>query len=244
MIKSVFKIESIKALNSDTYEIWLSGDTSALTASGQFVNIEIAGCFLRRPISVSYYEPGRLLLLVKKVGEGTKILTSASIGSELDVLVGLGNGFDIGEIQTKSPLLVGGGIGIAPIYGLAVECIKKGVLPVVVLGFRSVSDMFYVDKFLDLGVKVFVSTEDGSYGLKGFVTDCIKKIKGDYYMFACGPMPMLRALNSIAESGQFSLEARMGCGFGACMGCSVDTVNGFKRVCKDGPVFRKEELKW
>ncbi len=244
MIKSVFKIESIKALNSDTYEIWLDGDTSALTAPGQFINIEIAGCFLRRPISVSYYENGRLLLLVKSVGKGTKILTSASVGDELDVLVGLGNGFDIDVIKTKSPLLVGGGIGIAPIYGLAVECVKQGVLPTVVLGFRSASDVFYVDKFLELGAKVFVSTEDGSYGLKGFVTDCINKIQGDYHMFACGPMPMLRALNSITENGQFSLEARMGCGFGACMGCSVDTVNGFKKVCKDGPVFRKEELKW
>lgn len=245
MKRSIFVLIRTERLTSDTYALWLSGDTSEMSAPGQFVNIEIPGKFLRRPISVSDYDKGIIKLLVKRVGEGTAELVDSCIGSRFDVLSGLGNGFDIAR-SSANPVLAGGGIGIAPLYGLARELIAHGINPTIALGFRSSTDAFFIEEFKSLGCRVLVSTEDGSLGIRGFVTDCIKELPECDYVFACGPMPMLRALSSLEQlrDGQFSFEARMGCGFGACMGCSLKTVNGYKRVCKDGPVFYKEEIVW
>ena len=246
MKKSLFTLEHARQLTEDTYELVLSGDTSAITAPGQFVNIELPGKFLRRPISICNWTEDALMLLVKVVGEGTKELVRCVPGTELDVLSGLGNGFDM-SLAGEHPILAGGGIGIAPLYGLARRMLERGQNPTIALGFRTGQDAFYLEEFAALGCRVFVATEDGSLGTKGFVTDCVKNYLPEAdYAFVCGPTPMLKAVYGLEQlkGGQFSFEARMACGFGACVGCTIPTANGPKRVCKDGPVFRKEDIVW
>lgn len=246
MKQSLFTMEHARQLTEDTYELVLSGDTSAITAPGQFVNISLPGKFLRRPISIcSWTKEGALMLLVKVVGGGTHDLVRCVPGTELDVLSGLGNGFDT-TFGGDSPVLVGGGIGTAPMYGLAQRLLDQGRAPTVVLGFRSGKDVFYLEEFAALGCRLMIATEDGSMGTKGFVTDCLKKLPDLSYVFACGPLPMLKAVHSLPglTGGQYSFEARMGCGFGACMGCTVPTKDGYKRVCKDGPILYQEEIVW
>lgn len=246
MKKSLFTLERARQLTEDTYEVVLSGDTSAVTAPGQFVNIELPGKFLRRPISICNWTNDALLLLVKVVGEGTKELIRSAPGTELDVLSGLGNGFDVTLGGGDAPVLVGGGIGIAPLYGLAQRLLEQGRAPTVILGFRTGKDAFYIEEFASLGCQVQVTTEDGSLGKQGFVTDAVKALPVCDYIFTCGPLPMLKALDALPQltGGQFSFEARMGCGFGACMGCTVPVRDGYKRVCKDGPILYKEEIVW
>ena len=245
MKKSLFTLEHARQLTEDTYELVLSGDTSAITAPGQFVNIELPGKFLRRPISICNWTKDALMLLVKVVGAGTKDLVRCVPGTELDVLSGLGNGFDM-SLAGERPVLVGGGIGIAPLYGLAQRLLEQGKTPTVVLGFRTGKDAFYLEEFASLGCQLLIATEDGSLGVKGFVTDSLSKLPDCDYVFTCGPLPMLKAVHSLPQlkGGQFSFEARMGCGFGACMGCTVPTKDGYKRVCKDGPILYKEEIVW
>ena len=256
MKESSFQIVSNRQLTDDVFELRLAGDTTAFTHPGQFAEISVPGLFLRRPISVCDWTPDTLLLLVKVVGNGTRAMRGLEPGASLDILTGLGNGFDIEQGATapsaSRTVLVGGGIGIAPLYALARLLIAErqragisGELPVV-LGFRRVSDTFYVGEFTALGCNVMVSTEDGSMGTRGFVTDVLSQHPELANVYACGPMPMLRAVARLPQvgDGQFSFEARMGCGFGACMGCTIVTNSGPKRVCREGPVFRKAEIDW
>lgn len=246
MKQSLFTLEHTRQLTADTYELVLSGDTSAITAPGQFVNIELPGKFLRRPISIcNWSSEGALMLLVKVVGDGTKQLVRCVPGTELDVLSGLGSGFDLTQAG-QHPILLGGGIGIAPLYGLAQRMLQAGMTPTVGLGFRSQADAFYLEEFGALGCRLMVATEDGSLGTRGFVTDIARNVPECDYVLCCGPLPMLKAVHALPQltGGQFSFEARMGCGFGACVGCSVPTVQGTKRVCKDGPILYKEEIVW
>ena len=220
------------------------GDVSAIERPGQFVNIAIDGLFLRRPISVCDVEDNVLTIIYKVVGKGTEKMSYMKGGEILDILTGLGNGY-FTDLSGEKPLLVGGGVGVPPMYKLCKDLIKEGKEPTVILGFNTKSEVFYENEFKALGVTVFVTTVDGSYGIKGFVTDAIKEV-GEYtYLYTCGPEPMLKALyNAVTTSGQFSFEERMGCGFGACMGCSCKTKYGNKRICKDGPVLVKEEIIW
>ena len=245
MKKSVFTLERARRLAGDVWELVLAGDTSAVTAPGQFVNLELPGKFLRRPISVCDWTETGLTLLVKEVGAGTRELVRLPAGTRLDVLTGLGNGFGIGAAP-EGAVLVGGGIGSAPLYGLAKRMLAAGRSVQVVLGFRSKEDAFYLEEFAALGLEVPAATEDGSLGTRGFVTDVLNSLPDCRYVLACGPTPMLRAVHALPQitGGQFSFEARMACGFGACVGCTIETRNGLRRVCKDGPVFRKEEILW
>ena len=242
MKQSVFQILSNEPLTDSVYQMVLGGDTSAITAPGQFVNIQLAGKFLRRPISVCDCEDGKLTILYKVVGKGTEQLSRMTHG-KLDILTGLGNGYDL-TAAGEHPVLVGGGVGVPPMYLLAKKLLAMGKPVQVILGFNTESEIFYEDAFRDLGCIVTVTTVDGSRGVKGFVTDALAGM--DYsYFYACGPEPMLKALYQASRtSGQMSFEERMGCGFGACMGCSCKTLTGYKRICKDGPVMRKEEILW
>ncbi len=225
------------------FRMVLEGDTSALLAPGQFVNIKLDGKFLRRPISVCDYDDKTITLIYKVVGEGTEQMSKMGQGEVLDLLTGLGNGFNP-EKAGEKPLLIGGGVGIPPMYNLCKELIKMGKKPTVILGFNTKSEIFYEDAFKVLGAETVVTTVDGSYGVKGFVTNAMESIDYDYF-FTCGPMPMFKAIESVAKtSGQYSFEERMGCGFGACMGCSCKTKYGNKRICKDGPVLYREEIIW
>ena len=243
MKQSIFEIVSNKKLADITYEMVLKGDCSDIVRPGQFVNIKLDGFFLRRPISVCNSEDNLLTLIYKVVGQGTEVMSKMASGEKLDILTGLGNGYDISKSGEK-PVLIGGGAGVPPMYMLALRLIAEGKKPTVILGFNKKSEVFYEEEFSKLGVKTIVATADGSYGVKGFVTDALKNV--DYtYFFTCGPEPMLKALyNNTNTSGQLSFEARMGCGFGACMGCTCETLYGNKRICKDGPVLEKEEVKW
>ena len=244
MKQGIYTVSENRTIAPGLTRLVLAGDTSAFTAPGQFLNIKIPGLFLRRPISVSDWDEKTVTVIYKTVGEGTKRLAAMQPGKTLDVLTGLGNGFDISPCG-KRPLLVGGGVGSAPMYRLARELIAGGKTPVAVLGFARAEDVFYEKELRALGAEVIVTTEDGSAGIKGFVTDGIAAAGAYSHIFACGPTAMLRALEKAASApGQYSLEERMGCGFGACMGCSIETKNGAKRVCKDGPVFRREEILW
>lgn len=229
-------------LTQNVYKMRLSGDVSAITAPGQFINISLDGLFLRRPISVCDLDEKTVTIIYKVVGKGTEMLASMKDG-ELDVLIGLGNGYDL-TTSGDRPLLLGGGVGVPPLYYLAKSLINEGKKISVVIGFNTKSEIFYEDEFRSLGCDVTVTTADGSYGVKGFVTDALPGI--DYtYFYTCGPEPMLKAVfKATSKSGQFSFEERMGCGFGACMGCSCKTVTGYKRICKEGPVLRKEEILW
>ena len=243
MKQSIFTILTNEALTPSVYRMTLSGDTSAITAPGQFVNIRLAGKFLRRPISVCDWEPGKLTLVYKVVGHGTAQMAAMAPGGKLDILTGLGNGYDLGLVG-DAPLLVGGGVGVPPMYGLAKRLRAMGKEVQVILGFNTKAEIFYEQEFKDLGCTVTVTTADGSYGVKGFVTDAMKDLHYSHFC-ACGPEPMLKALYAASTtSGQMSFEERMGCGFGACMGCSCKTLTGSKRICKDGPVMKKEEILW
>ena len=243
MKQEIFKILSQQPIAKDVVKLSLCGNTDGITASGQFVNIKLDGFYLRRPISVCDYGKDSLTLIYKIVGDGTRALFDYPAGTELDVLTGLGNGYD-DSLSGDRPLLIGGGVGVPPLYNLCKKLANQGKKVSVVLGFNSVSDVFYENEFKALGADVYVTTVDGSYGIKGFVTDAIDKL--DYsYFYTCGPEPMLKAVyNTSKTSGQFSFEERMGCGFGACMGCSCKTKYGNKRICKDGPVLKKEEIIW
>lgn len=242
MEQRFFEIKSNKGLTADVFEMKLVGDTSAITASGQFVNIKIDGEFLRRPISVCDYTDNELTLIYKVVGSGTEKLSKMQ-GGKLDILTGLGNGYNL-EKSGDKPLLIGGGVGIPPMYNLCKKLLEQGKTPSVILGFNTKSEIFYQEEFKSLGVKVYVSTVDGSSGTKGFVTDVMKDLEYTYF-YTCGPMPMFLSIEKIAKtSGQYSFEERMGCGFGACMGCSCKTKYGNKRICVDGPVLEREEVIW
>ena len=243
MKTGIFTLVSNKKIAKNTYEWVLSGDTSHVSAPGQFVNIQLDGFYLRRPISVCDSENERLTLIFKAVGEGTEKMAKMLPGEKLDILTGLGNGYDVSEAG-NAPLLIGGGAGVPPMYMLAKELIASGKAPTVILGFGSSDEVFYKDEFEAIGATVIVATADGSCGVKGFVTDAMDGV--DYtYFYTCGPEPMLKAIYDKSKtSGQFSFEERMGCGFGACMGCSCKTKYGNKRICKDGPVLEREEIIW
>ena len=243
MKQGIFTVCTNRALTREVYEMTLRGDTGAITAPGQFVNIRVEGFFLRRPISVCDYGPDSLTLVYKVVGDGTEALSRKVPGDELDLLTGLGNGYDLSPAGEK-PLLLGGGVGVPPLYRLCRDLVAQGKTPTVILGFNSAGEIFYEEEFKALGAKVIVTTADGSYEQKGFVTDAMEGL--DYtYFYCCGPEPMLKAVyKASSTSGQFSFEERMGCGFGACMGCSCQTITGSKRICKEGPVMRKEEILW
>ena len=237
-----FTILENAPLTASVYRMVLRGDTSAITAPGQFVNIALDGKFLRRPISVCDYDASTLTLIYKVVGSGTAQL-SAMGGGTLDILTGLGNGYDI-SAAGDAPVLIGGGVGVPPMYRLAKDLTAIGKTVSVILGFNTGSEIFLREEFEALGCRVTVTTADGSVGLRGFVTDALKDM--DYsYFYACGPEPMLKAVYKASKTaGQMSFEERMGCGFGACMGCSCKTLTGYKRICKDGPVMKKEEIRW
>lgn len=242
MEQTILKVLDNAPLTKDVWKMTLVGDCSAIERPGQFINIRLDGLFLRRPISVCDWEDSWLSIIYKVVGKGTDAMTRLEPGAELDCLVGLGNGFDT-SVSGDSPLLLGGGVGTPPMYGLAKKLIAEGRKPQIVLGFNTKDEVFYALNFQSLGCPVTVTTVDGSYGTKGFVTDGLPESFS--YFYACGPMPMLKAVYKACEgSGQMSFEERMGCGFGACMGCSIKTVGGYKRVCKDGPVLLKEEILW
>ena len=243
MKQTIFEIIENVPLTSSVYKMLLKGDTDDITAPGQFVNIKLDGLFLRRPISVCDLENGVLTLVYKVVGKGTEKMSTMAAGEKLDILTGLGNGYDL-EKSGDTPLLLGGGVGVPPLYMLAKELIKKGKKVSVILGFNTKDEIFYEQEFKALGAQVALTTVDGSYGTRGFVTDAMKDTEYTYF-YTCGPEPMLKAIYSASKtSGQFSFEERMGCGFGACMGCSCHTVTGYKRICKDGPVLEKEEILW
>ncbi len=243
MKQSLFTILSNTALTDCVYKMVLAGDTSAITAPGQFVNIQLAGKFLRRPISVCDYDSQTLTIVYKVVGKGTAAMSAMTPGEELDILTGLGNGYDL-SLSGGHPVLLGGGVGVPPLYHLAKKLIAQGKEVTVILGFNTNSEVFYENEFAALGAKVIVCTADGSYGVKGFATTPLGGL--DYtYFYTCGPEPMLKAVyQATSTSGQMSFEERMGCGFGACMGCSCKTLTGYKRICKDGPVMKKEEILW
>ena len=224
------------------FRLRLTGDASGVTAPGQFVNVALPGLYLRRPISVCDADKGNIILIYKVVGHGTEVLSAMPAGTELDVLTGLGNGYDLSRAGS-SPLLIGGGVGVPPLYMLAKRLREQGREVNVILGFNRAAEIFYVKEFRDLGAGVTVTTVDGSCGVPGFVTNALPESCSFFY--ACGPLPMLKAVyRKTVTEGQFSLEERMGCGFGACMGCSVLTSSGPKRVCREGPVFDKEDLLW
>ena len=243
MKQSIFTIKENVALTSTVYKMVLVGDTSDITATGQFVNIKLDGLFLRRPISVCDWDGETLTIIYKVVGEGTEIMAKMPIGTELDILTGLGNGNNT-EKSGNTPLLIGGGVGVPPMYALAKKLISEGKDVTVILGFNNKDEVFFEEEFKALGADVTVTTVDGSYGVKGFVTDVMRD--EDYsYFYTCGPEPMLKAVHkATTTSGQMSFEERMGCGFGACMGCSCKTLTGYKRICKEGPVLTKEEILW
>lgn len=242
MKQVLFSVKENTPLTDNVYKMILTGDCSDITASGQFVNIKIDGLFLRRPISVCDRTDNELTIIYKVVGKGTEMMSKMQKGTVLDLLTGLGNGYDL-TVSGENPLLLGGGVGVPPMYMLAKKLIEQGKRVSVILGFNTKSEVFYENEFKALGCDVTVTTVDGSYGKKGFVTDALPENYS--YFYCCGPEPMLKAVFKAAKtSGQFSFEERMGCGFGACMGCSCKTVTGYKRICKDGPVLKKEEILW
>ena len=242
MKQSIFTIKTNEALTSTVYKMILTGDTSPIIAPGQFVNIKLEGNFLRRPISVCDSTEGELTLIYKVVGHGTEQMSQMLPGEQLDLLTGLGNGYDT-SLTGDHPLLLGGGVGVPPLYMLAKQLRSEGKTVSVVLGFNTKDEIFYENEFKALGCDVTVTTADGSYGVKGFVTNAMDV---DYtHVCTCGPEPMLKAVYKACKTdGQFSFEERMGCGFGACMGCSCKTITGYKRICKEGPIMRKGDILW
>ena len=243
MKTGIFELISNRKIAKNTYEWVLSGDVSDITAPGQFVNIQLDGFYLRRPISVCDCTDGKLTLIFKAVGAGTEKMASMLPGEKIDILTGLGNGYDLAK-SGDAPLLIGGGAGVPPMYMLAKELISLGKRVTVILGFGSADEVFYKEEFEKIGASVIVATVDGTEGVRGFVTDAMSGVEYTYF-YTCGPEPMLKAIYDKSEaSGQFSFEERMGCGFGACMGCSCKTKYGNKRICRDGPVLVKEEIIW
>lgn len=240
----IFTITGNERIAKDCYRMTLAGDTSDIYAPGQFVQLSLPGLYLRRPISVCDWAQGSLTLVYKAVGKGTELMSRTKAGTALDLLTGLGNGF--WEHEQQRPLLVGGGVGAPPLYALCRKLLAKGQKPAVALGFGTAEDAILVDEFMALGADVYVATVDGSLGVQGFVTDAIRLANlAPDYLYACGPIPMLKALyHAVPIDGQYSFENRMACGFGACMGCTIMTKNGPKRVCKDGPVLSREEIQW
>ena len=244
MKQGLFTILEQTEVARDVHRMVLEGDTSAITAPGQFVNIAIEGLYLRRPISVCAVDGDRLTLIFKVVGAGTRAMSKMKPRQTLDVLTGLGNGYDL-QKSGETPLLIGGGVGVPPLYELARRLIAQGKKVSAIIGFNAADEVFYADELKALGAAVQVTTVDGSVGVKGFVTDALKNVPAYSYVYTCGPEPMLRAVyGAIQTSGQFSFEERMGCGFGACMGCTCETKYGHKRICRDGPVLEKEEIVW
>ena len=242
MKQGVFRIVENVSLTDNVYKMTLQGDASAITAPGQFVNIQLEGLYLRRPISVCDVQGDKLTIIYTAVGNGTRKMAQLSTG-ELDILTGLGNGYDLSKAGDK-PVLLGGGVGVPPMYLLCKRLLAEGKTVQVVLGFNTKSEVFYEEEFRSLGANVTVTTVDGSCGVKGFVTDALQKMEYSYF-YTCGPEPMLKAIyKTSTTSGQMSFEKRMGCGFGACMGCSCKTITGYKRICKEGPVMEKEEILW
>ena len=242
MKQGLFEIIENTQLTATVYRMRLVGDTSHITSPGQFVNVKLDGFYLRRPISVCDCQGDTLTLVYKVVGKGTEAMSRMTEG-KLDILTGLGNGYDL-TLSGNKPLLLGGGVGVPPLYLLAKELIKEGKEVSVILGFNTKDEIFYEEEFKAIGAKVTVATADGSYGVKGFVTNAMEGL--DYtHFYTCGPEPMLKAVSkATVTSGQLSFEERMGCGFGACMGCSCKTLTGNKRICKEGPVMKKEEILW
>lgn len=242
MKQGIFKISLNEKLVENVYKMVLIGDTSDITACGQFINIQLDGLYLRRPISVCDCDENSVTIIYKVVGMGTEQMSKMTVGETLDVLTGLGNGYDL-SLSGDAPVLLGGGVGVPPLYMTAKKLIAEGKKVSVILGFNTANEVFYEQEFKNLGCDVTVTTVDGSYGVKGFVTNAYPE---NYtYFYTCGPEPMLKAIYKTAKtSGQMSFEERMGCGFGACMGCSCKTIAGYKRICKDGPVMLKEEILW
>ena len=244
MKQGIYEICENILIAKDVYKMVLLGDISELTKPGQFINIELSGFFLRRPISVCDYDDKTITIIYKVVGKGTEKMAKMTAGEKLDILTGLGNGFDTKK-SGDAPILIGGGVGVPPMYNLCKKLKEEGKNPSVILGFNKKEEVFYKEEFEALGVKTYLATADGSLGTKGFVTDVLKDLEGYTYIYTCGPEPMLKALYEVSKtSGQYSFEERMGCGFGACMGCSCKTKYGNKRICKDGPVLEKEEIIW
>lgn len=243
MKQGIFEITENTKIAKDVFKMRLAGDTSGITGAGQFVNIKIDGFFLRRPISVCDFNENELLIIYKVVGKGTDRMSGLEAGQKLDLLTGLGNGYDL-TVKTDKPVLIGGGVGVPPLYKLAKELKKQGKKVSVILGFNSKEEIFFEKEFKEIADRVLVCTADGIYGVKGFVTDALCDVDYDYF-FTCGPEPMFRALEkTVKTSGQFSFEQRMGCGFGACMGCTCKTLTGNKRICREGPVLFREEIIW
>lgn len=243
MKQGIYKIISNIPLTDTVFKMVLEGDVSHIKNSGEFINIKLEGKYLRRPISVCDVDATTVTIVYKVVGGGTEQMSKMTVGTRLDILTGLGNGYDL-ALSGDKPLLLGGGVGVPPLYNLAKRLIESGKKVTVVLGFNTKDEIFYENEFKALGAETYVTTADGSYGIKGFVTDAIKDL--DYtYFYTCGPEPMLKVVYKASKtSGQMSFEERMGCGFGACMGCSCKTLTGYKRICKDGPVMKKEEILW
>lgn len=243
MYHGFYEIKSNVKLTESIYKMVIEGDTTSITAPGQFINIKLNGLYLRRPISICDYSENTITIIYKVVGEGTYLMSKMNAGKKLDVLCGLGNGFDTSKSLDK-PVLIGGGVGVPPMYNLCKKLLAEGKKVTVILGFNKKDEIFYENEFEKLGAEVYITTVDGSCGIKGFVTDALKNI--DYsYFYTCGPMPMFKSIEATAvTSGQYSFEERMGCGFGACMGCSCKTKYGNKRICKDGPVLEREEIIW
>ncbi|MDR1592095.1 MAG: dihydroorotate dehydrogenase electron transfer subunit [Prevotellaceae bacterium] len=243
--RNLYTVISNDRLAPNVFKMVLLGDTHHISAPGQFVNIELPGRFLRRPISVCDYDASTITLVYKVVGAGTQQMSELPVATTLDMLTGLGNGFDT-SVSGEMPLLVGGGVGIPPLYALAKRLIDEGKRPQVALGFNTASEVFLYEDFRNLGIDAFLATVDGAAGCRGIITDAIVRHKLQYdYLYACGPLPMLKALYDVtAIDGQFSFEERMGCGFGGCMGCSCRTLNGYKRICTEGPVLFRAEILW
>ena len=242
MKDSIFTIKQNIALTNTVYKMLLEGNCSEITAPGQFINIKLDGLYLRRPISVCDCEDNIVTIIYKVVGKGTEQLSQMHSGQTLLILTGLGNGYNT-SLSGNQPLLLGGGVGVPPLYMLAKKLLAEGKTPTVVLGFNTKEEVFYNNEFAAIGCNTIVATADGTFGKKGFVTDCLPNQYS--YVYTCGPEPMLKAVyKNISTSGQFSFEERMGCGFGACMGCSCKTITGYKRICADGPVLQKEEILW
>ena len=243
MTETIFRITENIPLTSSVYRMTLSGDTSDIKKPGQFVNVHVDSFFLRRPISVCDYQENTLTLIYKVVGNGTDVMSKFPTGKELNVLTGLGNGYDT-SMSGEFPVLVGGGVGVPPLYRLAKDLIAEGKHVTVIMGFRTSDEIFYADEFVTLGAEVILCTEDGSRGRKGFVTKGMENLNYTY-VYACGPEPMLKALDAVCRTnGQFSFEERMGCGFGVCMGCSKQTKKGPIRICHEGPVIEREDILW
>lgn len=247
MNQDIYAVRSNEPLTDVVYKMVLAGPTESITAPGQFLNIKLDGMYLRRPISISDWDDETVTIIYKTVGKGTDAMSELPAGITLDILNGLGNGYDT-SVSGQRPLLIGGGVGVPPLFGLCKKLVNEGKQPTVVLGFNTAAEIFLEDEFRELlnvsGGELRIAVADGSAHEKGFVTDVIKDLEYTYF-YTCGPMPMFRAVeNTVTTSGQYSMEERMGCGFGACMGCSIETANGPKRVCKDGPVFRREEILW